>query len=221
MAQYSFPRGGSNVKGPSINLAKELARLWGNIKSGVRMVSNTDDQIHLRGYARDLETNALAEVDDIFKPLIQRKNRMTGKPEWVTPDERDLRELVNRRGAIVWRNAILSIMPPDLVDMACAFAEQTLRRGAKKDIETGGGSTRSLVNAFAKFNVNLTQIEAKLGHPVTEASPEELADLRTVYAALRDGVVSASDYFDVSMDTSKTPLAAKLEKANGALSKAG
>lgn len=220
MAQYSFPRGGSNVKGPSINLAKELARLWGNTKSGVRMVSNTDEQIHLRGYARDLETNSLAEVDDIFKPLIQRKNRMTGKTEWVTPDERDLRELVNRRGAIVWRNAILAIMPPDLIELACAQAEQTLRRGAKKDIEDGGRNTKSLVAAFSKFGVTLQQVEAKLGHPLSDATPEELADLRTVYAALRDGISGANEYFDLPPEPDKNPLADKLAKANGALARA-
>src|SRR5690625_3214268 len=32
-ALYSFPRGGQTVKGPSVQLAREIARCWGNIRS--------------------------------------------------------------------------------------------------------------------------------------------------------------------------------------------
>lgn len=31
-ATYSFPRGDTNVTGPSVNLAREAARIWGNIR---------------------------------------------------------------------------------------------------------------------------------------------------------------------------------------------
>ena len=48
------------------------------------------------------------------------------RTEWTVPDERDLRELTNRRGAICVRNAILALVPPDLVEDAMATADQTL-----------------------------------------------------------------------------------------------
>jgi len=31
-ATYNFPRGGKSISGPSVDLARELARCWGNIR---------------------------------------------------------------------------------------------------------------------------------------------------------------------------------------------
>jgi len=74
------------------------------------VVSLTDEHVHIRGFAIDLETNASTEYEDQFKRLVQRKGR-DGETHWVQPDERDLRELIGRRGAILVRNAILSYTP--------------------------------------------------------------------------------------------------------------
>src|ERR1700747_3455088 len=34
-AAYAFPRGDQKVEGPSVNLAREAARVWGNIRHGL------------------------------------------------------------------------------------------------------------------------------------------------------------------------------------------
>ncbi len=49
------------------------------------------------------------EIDDTFRKKIQRKR--DGQTVWVTPDERDLRELTNKRGAILERNCLLKLQP--------------------------------------------------------------------------------------------------------------
>jgi len=79
-ALYSYPRRGPKgeiqIIGPSINLAKELARLWGNLIYGMMVVEDTDETRTIRGLAWDLETNT-REFDDItFKKLIQRKGQL-------------------------------------------------------------------------------------------------------------------------------------------------
>ena len=106
-ATYSFPRGGKTVEGPSVDCARELARVWGNIRYGLRVVSQDENRLHIRAYALDLETNTYVEAEDEFSKLIQRKDKLSGATRWVTPDERDLRELMNRRGAIAIRNCLL------------------------------------------------------------------------------------------------------------------
>src|SRR5690606_40175898 len=82
-AVYNFPRGGQRVSGPSVNLAREIARCWGNVRYGLRVVSVDEDMVHIRGYAYDLETNAHVEHEDKFEKLVYRKSQ-----GWVKPDER-------------------------------------------------------------------------------------------------------------------------------------
>src|SRR4051812_40088499 len=65
-AQYSFPRGEVNVKGPSVDLAREGARCWGNIRYGLRIVTLDENNVHIKGYALDLESNTYAEMEDKF-----------------------------------------------------------------------------------------------------------------------------------------------------------
>ncbi|MDP9135238.1 MAG: hypothetical protein M3N56_10485, partial [Actinomycetota bacterium] len=43
MSVYRFPRGGSSVSGPSVKLARPLAAMWGNMRSGFSVVTIDDD----------------------------------------------------------------------------------------------------------------------------------------------------------------------------------
>jgi hypothetical protein len=197
-AAYRFPRGGQTVTGPSVDLARELARCWGNIRYGLRIVSADEEQVHIKGYAYDLETNNYTEAEDKFAKLVQRKNRNTGRAEWVAPDERDLRELVNRRGAICVRNAILQLMPPDVIDDALERATETLRKAAAGEFtQNREQAVRRMAAAFSEFGVTTAMLEAKLGHSLAEMSPEEMASLRQMYASIRDGQSKREDYFEV------------------------
>lgn len=194
-ARYAFPRGGATVTGPSVQMARELARCWGNIRYGLRIVDVTDDQVHIRGYALDLETNNYVEVEDRFAKLVQRKRG--GRTEWVSPDERDLRELVNRRGAICVRNALLQLLPPDVVEDAVRAAEATIRKAASGELKQDRqAAIRRLALAFDGLGVTTEMLTDHLGHELDLITEEELADLRGVYASIRDGNTKRSDHFD-------------------------
>lgn len=193
---YCFPRGGQNVKGPSVDLAREMARCWGNIRYGQRIVSLDEDHVHIKGYAYDCETNNYIEAEDKFEKLVQRKRG--GQTQWVKPDERDLRELVNRRGAICVRNAILQVMPPDVVDDAVRQADETMRKAAAGDIKQDReGALRRLALAFSELGVNTDMIATKLGHPLELITDDELATLRQVFKSVRDGNSKREDHFDI------------------------
>jgi len=193
-ARYSFPRGGTRVEGPSVKLTREVSRCWGNIRSGIRIVSVDDDQVHIRGYALDLETNAYAEMEDRFARLIQRKKN--GRTEWVEPDERDLRELINRRGAICERNAQLKILPPDVVEDAMRKAAATLAAAAKGELEQNrDDAIRRIVVAFDGYGVTGGMVAEYLGHELSLITPDELADLRAVYSSIEEGNTKPSDHF--------------------------
>src|SRR4051812_6638163 len=58
-AFYSFPRGRETVTGPSVYLARELARCWGNIQYGLKELSRDDNigESEMLVYAWDVQTN--------------------------------------------------------------------------------------------------------------------------------------------------------------------
>jgi hypothetical protein len=190
-ASYSFPRGSATVTGPSVGLAREAARVWGNIRYGLEIVRDDETSRQIRGWAWDLETNTKVSAEDDFSKLIQRKGKNGQPTQWVKPDERDLRELTNRRGAICVRNSILQLLPKDLIEDAEQKCKETLRSQAQKDPEA---ARKKLILAFSELNVTPVMLEAKLGHPLAEASPAEIAELRTIYKSIADGNSTWAEY---------------------------
>jgi hypothetical protein len=183
---YSFPRGGEQVEGPSVYLARELARLWGNIRYGVDIIADDESERTIRAWAWDLETNTRTSADDTFAKLIYRK-----KGGWQKPDERDLRELTNRRAAIIVRNCLLGILPPDFVEDAMTEAKRTLHNGVSENIDE---SRKKLVVAFGGIGVSVEQIEEYLGHPIASSAPSEIANLRAVWKSISDGNSTWNEY---------------------------
>lgn len=193
-ALYRFPRGGGEVSGPSVDMARELARCWGNVRYGLRIVTMDQRDVHIKGFAYDLETNNYVEAEDKFARLIQRK--VNGVTQWVPPDERDLRELVNRRGAICVRNAILQVMPPDVVDDAVNRVMETMRKAARGDIKADpAGATRRMVVAFSELGVTVEMISAKIKCAIEAITGDQLAELREIYKSMCDGVSKREDHF--------------------------
>lgn len=199
-AAYSFPRGSklneatgqwekNFVTGASVNLAREAARVWQNIRYGLDIIREDEQARLIRGWAWDVETNVKNHGDDEFRKLIQRKQG--GQTRWVVPDERDLRELSNRRGAILVRNAILQILPKDLIEEALKLASVTLNDAAAKDPD---GARKALILSFSELNVTPEMLEAKLGHKLIECSPTEIAELRKIYRSIRDGNSTWAEY---------------------------
>lgn len=196
-ANYKFRRGKGNVTGPSVKLAREMKRTWGNLHSGVRIVSVDDRMVHVKGWAWDLETNARTESEAKFRKLVQRK-QPDGSTQWVEPDERDLRELINRHGAICERNGVLALMPPDVVDEASKMCGQTMKAQATGDLEEDRERVlRHLSMAFDGFGVSTDMLAAYLGHSLDLIDAEELTELREIYTAIRDGARTREDVFDL------------------------
>lgn len=205
-AEYAYDRGGNEVRGISVYAAREIARHWRNIQYGMEIVSQDANEVHVRAFAWDLETNQKVTADDRFAKLQQRKDKRSGETRWVVPDERDLREIINKRGAILIRNCILQIVPSDLVEECIRQANTTLRAqmeakkgDAKAEAQKAKQRTK-LLEAFEKVGVTREQIEARLAHSYDELTPEEYVDLTKIGKALKDGQVQASEFFSVGAE---------------------
>lgn len=190
-ARYIFPRSGQDIEGPSVKFAREAARAWGNIDYGFTCISRTDQYTTLEGWCIDWETNTRSVNSVTFGNLVFRRGK-----GWIQPDERDYRELVNRQGAILERNAILKVLPPDVVEEAMAEIRRTNIKAAKGEIEQDRSTTtRKLAVAFRDIGVTVEMIEQRLGHPLDLITAEEVADLRGIYTSILEGQARREEFF--------------------------
>jgi hypothetical protein len=195
-AEYIFPRGTKKdgtpnfVRGPTVYLARELSRVWGNMDHGFDVISEDENRITIRGWAWDLETNAYVHQDNNVRKVHQRK--VKGQTEWVPiTDERDLRELRNRQGALIERNCMLALIPEDLKQDAINKARETIE---KKVTDDPDGQRKAVLEGFLQINVPPEQLEKYLHCPVGQASPKQLVDLRGIWRSIVDGNTVWTDY---------------------------
>lgn len=186
-ATYAFPRGGQTVSGPSIRLAEELARTWGNIDYGIRELSRKDGVSEMEAYAWDLETNTSSSQKFTVRHI--RDTRGGGQ---ALTDERDIYELTANQGARRLRARILAILPPDIVEAALVECKKTLAGNNEVPI---ADRVRRMVRSFEKYGVSAAMIEARLGHSMDNTLPDELAELHEIFNSLKNGVSKAGDWF--------------------------
>lgn len=186
VAQYSYPRGGSNISGPSIRLAEVVAQGWQNLSYGIRELSQSLGESTVEAYAWDLETNV--RMSKTFQVKHQRKARGSIRS---VDDPRDIYELAANQGARRLRACILAIIPGDIIEGATAQCEQTLAGDEKPMKER----VRAMLEAFAKLEVTKKMIEKYLGHNVSEMQPSELVSLQSIFNSIKDGVGKAGDWF--------------------------
>lgn len=187
IAMYAFPRGGETVKGPSIRLAEELARCWGNMSYGTRELSRKEGVSEMEAFAWDEETNVRSVQQFTVRHLRDKKGGAV-----ALKDERDIYELTANQGSRRLRARILAIIPPDVIEEAISQCRKTLAGNTDEPI---GDRVRKMVAAFAKFGVTAEQITVKTGRPLDQTTPDDIVDLTAIYASLRDGMAKVSDWF--------------------------
>ena len=213
IALYSFPRGGSNITGPSVILAREFARLWKNIRYGARITELEGDTITVEGFATDLETNTTALVPSRFKRLVYRKFK-----GWIEPDERQLREKIAREIALCERNAILKIAPKHLIDKALKLCQSVQKKQLDDEIKKDGVETikdKLLTSYYNHFRITKEKIENYLGEKIEDLTPDQVQELRKLFASLRAGTIRVDEVFiDENEEKPKTAFNKGLEAMN-------
>jgi hypothetical protein len=186
-AMYAFPRSGQTITGPSIRLAEELARCWGNMSYGTRELSRRDNVSEMEAFAWDEETN----VRSVQQFTVRHIRDKRGGGVLLT-DERDIYELTANQAARRLRARILAIIPPDIIEAAVAQCRKTVAGNSDEPLSD---RARKMVVAFARFGVTAAQIEVKIGHKIEEITPDDIADLTAVFTSLRDGQSKVADWF--------------------------
>ncbi|WP_211188225.1 hypothetical protein [Gordonia asplenii] len=188
-AFYRYSRGGSAVTGPSITLAKTLARCWGNITYGLVELRRDDvkGESEVMATAWDLESNVRDSTTFIVKHIRERKEGSV-----KLTDTRDIYELIANQGARRMREMILSVLPSWYVDRAKANSRKTLADGGGKPLAE---RIAAAVGLFAELGVNVEQLEARQGRGTNGWTGQDLAILRVIGRAIENGETTVAEEF--------------------------
>ncbi len=187
-AVYSYPRGGTQITGPSIRLAEAIIRAWGNCAAGTIEVERNDYESSMLAYAWDLESNTMIRRE--FKVAHVRDTKQGRKQ---LTDERDIYEVTANYGARRMRACILALIPGDVVDACVNRCEATLTAKVGKLDEI----IPKMVKMFEDIGVTRAMIEKRLRHRIEATQAAEIVQMRSVFNSIRDGMGTISDFFEV------------------------
>lgn len=194
-AIYSYPKGGQTVSGPSIRLAEELARCWGNIDFGIKELSQKDGESEMQAYCWDTETNTISSQTFVVPHVIDTR---TGQKKLTTT--RDIYENNANMAGRRLRARILAVLPPDLVEDAVRECRKTLAGKNDQPIED---RIKKMVMAFQKFGVKPETIEKRLGRPIDTMTTDDVSEFVGIFNSLQDGNSSIQDWFDVKTNSDR------------------
>jgi len=191
-ALYQYSRGGTDVSGPSIRLAEAIAQNWGNLQFGIRELSQSNGESTVEAFAWDIETNT--RQVKVFQVPHVRYTRKNGNVDLKDP--RDIYELIANNGARRMRACILGVIPGDVVDIAVAECEKTL----KSDADTSPEAMNKMLMKFREFGVDRKMIEQRIGRKLESITPAQVVSLRKTFTSLKDGMSSPADWFHVEQE---------------------
>lgn len=191
LAERAFYTVKNRGSGPSVHLARELARVFGNIDYGVHELRRDDvnGESEIRAYCWDQEQNTRQTRTFI----VPHQKDSGGRREKI----RDLVDVYRNNqsvGARALRECIMSVLPAWFV----ADAEEACR----KTISNGGGlplSTR-IDNMIERFrgldeSVSVARLEKRIGKKRAGWSPGDLAEMTIVYTSITRGETTVADEF--------------------------
>jgi hypothetical protein len=218
VAFYSVPQGGQKVTGPSIRLAEEIARIYGNFEFGHRELSRIDatpdsfGKSEIEVYAWDKEKNNRSIRQITVLHVLDTKDG----PRKLR-DQKDVDNKIANVASKQARGRILALLPKWLIEAAQDECRKTL---AGDNTEPLAVRVRKMTQAFAAFGVTPAHLETYLNTKLDAVLVDQLVDLTGVYNALREGT-PASDFFGENAAVAADATGAELTtQAKGALAEA-
>lgn len=205
VAFYTLPRGKSSVTGPSIRLAEEIARVYGNFQYGHRELSRDDKKSEVEVYAWDMEKNNYSKRQITVMHVLDTRDG----PRKLR-DQKDIDDKIANVASKQVRGRILALVPKWLSEAAIAACRETL--AGKSEIPVAE-RVRKMTQAFAKFGVTTKHLEGFLGHSLDTVDTDEIADLTGIFNAIKDGA-KISDYFSEVETEGNTATAEALAQAS-------
>lgn len=186
-AFYKVPNRGT---GPSVHLARELLRIWGNADAGVTELSRDDlrGMSEIRAHAWDQQTN-VRQTRTIQVP----HQRMVGRERKPLTDLTDVYLSNQNIGARMVRECIFTVLPADFVAEAQDLCRKTIEHGGGKPLEQR--VAEMLAWYKQELGVTAAQIETRIGRKRGQWTAADVADLRVVSSSIRRGETTVGEEF--------------------------
>jgi hypothetical protein len=194
-AFFRFPRGKDDngrtnyVNGASVHLARDLARVWGNVQYGIAELSRDDPAGHseMIAFAWDVQTNTRASTAFITP---HRRDTRNGVVDLT--DMRDIYENNANNGARRVREMIFAVLPAWFTEEAKAICQSTIENGGGKPLAQ---RVVEAVDGFAGLGVPESQLARKLGTESAAWTAQDVAQLGVIFTSLRNGEIRRDDEF--------------------------
>jgi len=209
-AFFRFSRG-ETVTGETVHLARELARIWGNVTYGLAELSRDDvrGQSEMLAFAWDLQTNARSQTTFIVPHV--RDTKKGAKPLTET---RDIYENNANMGARRLREMIFAVLPVWFREEAASLCRKTLEDGGGKPLVQ---RVADCIAAFESIGVTPEQIAKKNGRPVDALTAEDVASLGVVFKSIKRGEVSKAEEFPADEATPPPITGSKIDAMEKAI----
>jgi hypothetical protein len=188
-AFFSYPRAGETVTGPSVQLARELARCFGNVQYGIAELRRDDGygQSEMLAFAWDVETNTRSSTTFVVPHRRDTKNGVK-----ALTDMRDIYENNANNGARRLREMIFAVLPAWFTEEAVTECYETL---ADKDGEPMADRIARVIGGYANLKITQAELERKVGAPAKAWSAYDVAHLAVVYRSIVRGEARKEDEF--------------------------
>lgn len=203
-AFYTVPNRGS---GESIRFMEEAARCYGNFQFGHRELSRTEGKSEIEVYAWDMEKNNRSTRQITVMHVVDTKQG--SKP---IRDQADIDNKIANVASKQVRGRIAALLPKGLVAAGRAECKKTLAGGGDKPMSQ---KINDMVSAFSTaFGVTAAHLSTYIGRPLDDTTIDELADLRGIFNALKEGA-KVSEYFGGQAEEEPSERAASLGAVGG------
>ena len=194
-AFFKFPRGGESVTGASVYLARELARIWGNIDYGLNELRRDDmhGQSEMQAYAWDLQTNARST-----RTFVIEHARDTKQGRKQLTELRDISDNNNNFGARAVREMIFATLPQWFTDMAQEVCRETLKNGGGVPLPT---RVANALAAYKRARITPSQLATRVGTEPDAWTHEDVTDLEILYRSLQNREITRDEAFPETEST--------------------
>lgn len=183
---YAVPRGGKQITGASVHLAKILAQFWGNLRVEAKVINIDQKHITSQAVAYDLENNLAIKVE-VKRSIVGKFGRFNDDMITVTG---------NAGNSIAMRNAILSVIPRAVVDKVYKSALSTIT-GDISDKAKLIAKRKQVLDSFNEtYGVTEQEVLKVIGKAsIDHITSEDLVTLIGIGQAIKDGDVTIEETF--------------------------
>jgi hypothetical protein len=190
-AFFRYNRAGTAVTGPTVHLARELARCFGNMQYGIAEMRRDDraGESEMTAFGWDVQNNTRASTTFIVK----HGRDTTSDGVKALTALRDIYENNANMGARRLREQIFAILPRWFTEEAADLCRATLAKGTSdKPLPQ---QRADAIKAFAKFGVTVAQLEDKVARKSDDWTGSDLAQLGVIFKSLDRGEITIDEEF--------------------------